>query len=240
MKIPRHTGPAHRGGFTLIELLVVISIIAILAGFALPVFTQAQKKGRITNSLNNAKQCSTALKMYAGDHDGTYPYSSNPDDTAAAVTSSNGAFELLMPKYSSNKAIFVEKNSAWCNATGSAGGTADSSNQYKLLQNQCDWAYVLGLSETADSRWPLMATAFAPGGQTYSKQASKKGGVWGGTDAIVVYVDHSAKQVSEPTGMTTGDAPYIKRPDKPTANMFTKESDWLDGDTVKVLEPLGS
>jgi prepilin-type N-terminal cleavage/methylation domain-containing protein len=235
MKIPRLPSDARNRGFTLIELLVVISIIAILAGFALPVFTSAQKKGRITDTLNNAKQTSTALKMYANDHDGSYPYYSNPDDPSTLVSTSNGALELLMPKYSSSKAIFVNKASAWCKQV--ASGAADSSSQYKLLQGQCDWAYVAGLSETADARWPLLATAFAPASHSYVKQASQKGGVWQGTDAVVVLVDHSAKQISDlkDNGATT----FIKRPDLPTANMFDQDQDWLAGDTIKILLPMG-
>jgi hypothetical protein len=141
--------------------------------------------------------------------------------------------EALMPKYSSNKSIFANKASAWCKQTTAP---TDSTNQYKVLAGQCDWAYVAGLSETSDARWPLLATAFAPGTKTYVKSAAKQGGVWSGTDAVVVFVDHSAKQVELSSDAT---APFIKRPDKPTANMFEKEDPgWLDGDTVAVLEPL--
>jgi len=236
MKTPLlHQKDARTQGFTLIELLVVISIIAILAGFAMPVFSSAQKNGRITDTLNNAKQISTALKMYAGDHDGTYPIYSNPDDTSTAVTTSNAAFELLMPRYSSSKAIFANKNSAWCKVTTAV--TADSSNQYKVLAGQCDWVYVGGLSETSDARWPLMATAFAPGTKTYKKSTAVKGGVWGATDAVVVFVDHSAKKIGE-LALGGQDGAYIKRPDKPTANLFDTDTDWLAGDTVKILEPM--
>jgi prepilin-type N-terminal cleavage/methylation domain-containing protein len=235
-RLPRNVRGARTEGFTLIELLVVISIIAILAGFAMPVFSNAQKNGRITDTLNNAKQTSTALKMYAGDHDGTYPYLKDPDDAAAVLASSNEAFEVLMPRYSSSKTIFANRNSAWCK--GAAPVAADATNQYKVLAGQCDWAYVTGLSETSDSRWPLMATAFAPGTKTYMKATSAKGGVWGATDAVVVLVDHSAKKIGE-LYKSGEDGAYIKRPDKPTSNMFEPADDWLAGDTVKILEPLG-
>ena len=140
-----------------------------------------------------------------------------------------------MPKYSSSKAIFINKNSAWCKQA--ATGATDSQSQYKVLQGQCDWAYVAGLSETSDARWPLMATAFAPGSRNYVKQTSQKGGVWGGTDAVVVFVDHSAKPITELKD--NGNVTFIKRPDLPSANMFEPDTDWLAGDTVKILEPMG-
>jgi prepilin-type N-terminal cleavage/methylation domain-containing protein len=235
MKTPRLPRDARNRGFTLIELLVVISIIAILAGFALPVFTSAQKRGRLTDSLNNAKQISTALKMYANDREGSYPLLSNPDDPSTTVSNSNAALETLMPKYSSNKTIFINKTSAWCKQVG--GAAANAANQYQLLQGQCDWAYVAGLNETADPRWPLLATAFAPGGRDYVKQPSQRGGVWGGSDAIVVFVDHSAKTISDLKD--NGNTTFIKRPDLPTANMFQPDTDWLAGDGIRVLEPMG-
>ncbi len=68
-------GSTHRArsGFTLIELLVVIAIIAILAAILFPVFARARKASHRTVCINNVKQLSLALRMYAGDHDETLP-----------------------------------------------------------------------------------------------------------------------------------------------------------------------
>jgi prepilin-type N-terminal cleavage/methylation domain-containing protein/prepilin-type processing-associated H-X9-DG protein len=61
-----------RRGFTLIELLVVIAIIAILAAILFPVFAKAREKARQTSCLNNIKQLSLGMIMYAQDYDETF------------------------------------------------------------------------------------------------------------------------------------------------------------------------
>ena len=62
----------HRG-FTLIELLVVIAIIAILAVLLLPVLSSAKAKARQTACLDNLKQISLGIHLYADDNEDTLP-----------------------------------------------------------------------------------------------------------------------------------------------------------------------
>ena len=242
MKTPNPASRAHRGGFTLIELLVVISIIAILAGFAMPVFTAAQKKGRLTDSLSNCKQVIYALKMYANDNEGTFPAT---DKTAAGDASatptplkegdfSNKAFENLMPKYSTSKKIFANKGSAYCK-NPIPDTTAADSNLIKKGQN--DWLYVLGLNDTSDARWPLIATATKSASDlTYTSITTERGGVWAGTDAIIGYCDGSVKSPGEKDMHTaTATATYVKSP-VDQKNILTPTAEWLGTSTV-ILTP---
>jgi prepilin-type N-terminal cleavage/methylation domain-containing protein len=55
-------------GFTLLELMVVIAIIAILAALLLPVLSAAKEKGRRVRCMNNFKQLSLGIQLYADDH----------------------------------------------------------------------------------------------------------------------------------------------------------------------------
>jgi len=183
--------------FTLIELLVVISIIAILAGIALPVFGEVKVRGDQTKALSNAKQIGTACKIYATDNNGLYPHLSNyvGDGTstpkeAVAGDSSNVILRNLIPDYLPDRNIFVNAKSAYTKRYASAPVTAND----PLPVNTNQWAYVSGLSDTSNSRWPLLADGFVPGSTSdpkYSKDEGAPGGVWKGKKAIVIRVDGS-------------------------------------------------
>lgn len=67
------SGFYYRRGFTLIELLVVITIIAITAAILFPVFAQAKISAKQQVCISNMKQIGTAMMLYLGDHDDTWP-----------------------------------------------------------------------------------------------------------------------------------------------------------------------
>jgi len=62
-----------RRAFTLIELLVVIAIIAILAALLFPSLSMAKARAKRVNCLNNLRQITTGIHLYASDHEDTLP-----------------------------------------------------------------------------------------------------------------------------------------------------------------------
>jgi len=71
---------SFKDAFTLIELLVVIAIIAILAGLLLPALAKAKTKTLGVQCMNNTKQLLLAWKLYADDHNGTFPPNEDNSD----------------------------------------------------------------------------------------------------------------------------------------------------------------
>jgi prepilin-type N-terminal cleavage/methylation domain-containing protein len=68
-------GNVTKRGFTLIELLVVISIISLLMGITLPVFSRVRRQARTMLSMSNQRQIASAMNLYASDHNERYPES---------------------------------------------------------------------------------------------------------------------------------------------------------------------
>jgi prepilin-type N-terminal cleavage/methylation domain-containing protein len=230
--------------FTLIELLVVISIIAILAGIALPVFGEVQIRGAQTKALSNGKQVGTACKLFAMDYQGSFPqWSKGPDgtpdkSTSGSVQDSNAVLETLVPDYLPDKGVFAIPKSAYCKLSGAAGA------QDKLVGGENEWAYVTNLSDTSNSRFPLIADGFTnPAGSepSYNADETKPGGVWKAKKAVVIRCDISGTvETLYGKGTGTSRVGTVKRfEDKPTENAFVydQSSDWLN-DKAKVLNPI--
>ena len=72
----------HPQGFTLIELLVVITIIAVLASVAVPVYSVIQARAARTKALAHSKQIHLALAEFAIDEDGIFPTADNDSNSA--------------------------------------------------------------------------------------------------------------------------------------------------------------
>jgi len=224
--------------FTLIELLVVITIIAILASFALPAYTSVQERAQQTKDLSDAKQIGLALKQFASDNNGSFPNKVPALDYSAASTltgsnKSNDAFWWLFPNYLQSEDIFVVPGSQWSpnnpdNKTDPAGAAGRSET---LKLGECGYAYVTGLTDTSNPAFPLVADGFsATTALTYETSKSVKGGVWAARKAIVLFCDASGQIMKVDASTKT-----VKRPTG--ENLFAAGTNWLDASANFVLNP---
>ena len=180
--------------FTLIELLVVISIIAVLAGIALPVFSSVQERAAQTKDLSNAKQIGLACKLFATDHDGKFPNLNGHVDPPTVIAApgtgatSNQIFADLVPQYLPTEKVFYLAKSFWSpNAPDENVATAP----VRVEAASNNFAYMFGLSDTDNPNYPLVFDAPMPAATTYSTSPAAQGGVWKGKKAIVVHTDAS-------------------------------------------------
>lgn len=224
-------------GFTLIELLVVISIIAVLASIALPVFTSVQERGFQTKDLSNAKQIGLACKLYAADHDGLFPdKDGQAADPPAAVldasSKSNQAFGSLIPAYLPAEKLFYLGKSAWSTAVPDEN-IADTKRCEAGTNN---FAYVLGLNETSNPSFPLLADAPKTGGALaeYSTVQTDKGGVWKGKKAIVIRCDQSGNVESTKIAAAKATVPGKTGAAATADDIFVPDAvtGWLVGNTL--------
>ncbi len=225
--------------FTLIELLVVISIIAVLASIALPVFTSVQERGFQTKDLSNAKQIGLACKLYAADHDGLFPDKVGTADPATVLLSSastsNQAFANLVPAYLPSEKLFYLGKSKWSPSVPDEN-TAAAADRCEASTN--NFAYEMGLTEVSNPSFPLIADAPASGGATavYSTDQAAKGGVWKGKKAIVIRCDQSGN-VETCTISGTGSTVVGPTGGNANANIFAPSDTWLSASGNSLLLP---
>ena len=224
--------------FTLIELLVVITIIAILAGIAFPVFNTVTERANQTKDLSNIRQIGVALKLFAADNNGSFPTKVNPlDPTSADIANANEAFRTLFPTYLTNEEIFAVKASAYTPRT--PDNLIDQGFPYTntLAAGENSYAYVSHLTETANASFPVVADGFAagpPSPPAYVTDRSLAGGVWAARRAIVLNCDGSVNNL---TCNTTMLAPSRTSSGGTAINLFAVDTDWLQANNV-IFNPL--
>jgi len=122
--LPPHTN-TRRPGFTLIELLVVMAILAVLSALLFPALRGGLEKARAASCLNQLRQISMAMTLYADEHDGMLPTQVGPGFQPPYYT------ELLQP--------YIPSAQLWlCPAIGKwkCPNTAWRSGQYLLRQSE--------------------------------------------------------------------------------------------------------
>ena len=237
--------PTNHTAFTLIELLVVISIIAILAGIALPVFATAQIKAAQTKALSNGKQIGIALRYFADDNNGQYPsygLINGKQDVTKVITDSNTALAQLIPDQLPNEDMFWLSKSKWCSPLppdNILDKNSPDTPVETLKAGENEWAYVLGLSVTSNPTFPLIANGFVQGGETshkYSVAEGEKGGVWKGKSAIVIRCDGSGAILKVNSKDLTVNGPNGGDTDGDIFSTANAANGWLSPDQ-KVVNP---
>jgi len=140
-------------GFTLIELLVVITIIALLAGMAMPAFKKVMVSAKMTTDVSKVKNIVLACASFASDWDGLYP-SFDPDDAGSGEDSkfstSTEAFNVLIPEYIDSELAF------WIQTENPDKKRAPREDG-KLEQEENTYSYVAGQTNTSYSGSPLVS-----------------------------------------------------------------------------------
>jgi hypothetical protein len=213
-------------------LIVWLGLAGALAAVLFPLVNSARMKGGLAGQLCAGRQIYLSLRNYASEMEagGRFPAYADRKNQVGLVTTSNQAFELLVPRYLDDKKVFFNKSSAWCDRRVEGAGFAN-----RIFPGENDWIYVRGLNDQSHSRFPLLATAVAPETTRYVSDPEKPGGAWKGVNAVVMHSGGSGELVATtPAGDGTF---FIPRSDKPAANALEKADDWMNDAGIQLLYP---
>ena len=185
------------------------------------------------------------------DHEGHYPAWTDAEAKTPATVSdlpnSNAVLATLMPNYCADESVFGISTSKWLKS-GRPDGDVSPDKILEAGENR--WAYVAGLLDTSNSRWPLVAYAFAQssgnlganGNPSYTNDEKLTGGLWKGRKAIVARCDGSANietthQVNATTFIVRRDGDATKGDATKNAFNYDAKVQWLTPDCA-VLQPI--
>jgi len=206
----------QKKGFTLIELLVVITIIAILASIAVPVYNNITVRAEQSKALSNAKQIALGCKIWAIDFKGIYPDVANvsahvgqtQDGALASDLSTSNFSALIGGGYTPSEEIyFISKEYNGTTRLTQPDGDLTGSN---LDVSENAWAYVRGLTDSSNPQMPLVVTrngAGATPGTTWPTKGmtSTEGGIWNGS-VVLVRSDYAGQVIKvDNTGAVNDD-----------------------------------
>ncbi len=84
----------HQRGFTIIELMIVVALVAIVAGIAIPAYTEHVMRSRRSDAQIALMEMANLQEKWRADN---LTYTANVSDLPYAVTSQNGLYQLSIP-----------------------------------------------------------------------------------------------------------------------------------------------
>jgi len=212
--------------FTLIEMLVVISIIAVLAAFAVPALTSALTKGQMTGTMNNARQMYLAAQQMALDGAANSdPGLVWPGDDGTILTVSDYMTRLVTNDYLKPGDVQKLINGPGTNATVAytpanpaavpptpasvqMGGTTPALKIFKVTDaNSSNVVFIESNNYTYDQPLPTNTNPFGDKGFIVQRKGGdasilrKNNAVAGaGASAASIFQSTVGKQLSDPDG----------------------------------------
>ena len=154
-------------------LLFALFVIPFMAGVTLPAFAKARERAQTINCVNNVKQLSLAVRMYAVDHGDAFPYATNWCDVIQYNVGSPKVFQCPADPglrcafaYNRNLAgmkdneinpqavMFFESNAGWNAAAGPELFAAHKHSRTRIVVGFADGSvHQLPRSQLDTLRW---------------------------------------------------------------------------------------